>query len=931
MPRMGFSPFHDITFVLEERIVTMKLKTFALCAIAAALAGCNVESDNNPNTLGSISLAGTPLSGETLTATVTDEDGISESIQYIWYADGNAITDVLSGAAGSSFTLTDDQIGLPIAVQALYVDDGGVNESHISEPTADVAAIAFASSVTLSGDALVGSTLTAAVTDANGIESANISYAWFADGVLIEGEVTSTLELSEAFFGSIITVTVTFVDDRGFDETATSAATATVTRVNSEGTVAIEGTPTVGNTLSATIEDTDGATGDVSYQWFADDVVIDGATESTYVVDASLVGSVITVQVTYVDDNGFAEENISAPTIPVTNVAVDQAGTIEIMGTAPYLASGVLTAEITDNNGVEEANVVYTWFADGVAVADSNTKTFTPTSNAGGIISVSASYTDNDSFTDTVTDALDTLVYTAVVADSAALLDTVNSGLSDGAVVGLNTNTYSDMDAILLTSAVTLRSVEGETPVITGETCIHIADAVDGATITELTFNDIDTKAGSFCETEEQAIIYSEGDNFVFSNNTMDGDEVALNQSTYHWLMLKGAGALIERNTFSGRENAENGSVIKLASSSSDHLIQYNRFSDSVNPNFGNSSLLLFNVGSTTGSDAADMANFTIQYNLIENFGTGRRLMRVQTSGATIHGNTIVDANGGISLEDGGFNTVTDNIIIRTTTIENTNDRPSGVLITPLGHVVSNNYIAGIRSENKEAGGIVFTPNPFSQADGGVPNSGNQAILDGTGDLTLTVSKNTVLNSIQPIVFSTEVGSRAGVGDCDELTPAINPTLYALTKNFFVIDFDGNLIANGLNDSATTQGLFLPFDASGSDHSFEYDCDLINHTESFFSNNFGFSDSYASGDVEDESWVDIRNINGNGDFDSDGAIDQDPAANGKEIPEFTTAANGLIETNSAGAQALAGAKGLHYIQASEVGVGSTWVAPSSQE
>ena len=87
----------------------------------------------------------------------------------------------------------------------------------------------------------------------------------------------------------------------------------------------------------------------------------------------------------------------------------------------------------------------------------------------------------------------------------------------------------------------------------------------------------------------------------------------------------------------------------------------------------------------------------------------------------------------------------------------------------------------------------------------------------------------------------------------------------------------------------------------------------------------------ASATVEDESWVDIRNINGNGDFDSDGAIDQDPAANGKEIPEFTTAANGLIETNSAGAQALAGAKGLHYIQASEVGVGSTWVAPSSQE
>ena len=49
-------------------------------------------------------------------------------------------------------------------------------------------------------------------------------------------------------------------------------------------------------------------------------------------------------------------------------------------------------------------------------------------------------------------------------------------------------------------------------------------------------------------------------------------------------------------------------------------------------------------------------------------------------------------------------------------------------LVTPLRYTVVNNYIAGIRSGNK-AGGIVFTANPFSQADGGVPNAGNQAVL----------------------------------------------------------------------------------------------------------------------------------------------------------------------------------------------------------
>ncbi len=577
------------------------------------------------------------------------------------------------------------------------------------------------------------------------------------------------------------------------------------------------------------------------------------------------------------------------------------------MGVAPYLTSGELTAEITDNNGVEEANVTYTWSADGVEVADSNSKTFTPSAYAGSIMSVKATYTDNDGFASEVTNSLDTLVYTQLVSNPEALLGAISGGLADGDVIGLNTGVYADMDAILLTSAVTLRAVEGQTPVLSGEVCVHVAAGVDGAGLTGLTFKNIDTKAGAFCEAEEGAVIYSEGDNFTFSQNTMDGEEATLNNSEYHWLMIKGQSALVERNTFSNRNVAEKGSVIKISSSSSDHVIQYNLFSDSDNP------------------------NFTIQYNRVENFVTGRRLMRVQTSGATIKGNTIVNPNGGISLEDGGFNSVTDNIIIRTTDIESSSDRPVGVMITPLGHTVSNNYIAGIRSGNKEAGGIVFTANPFSQADGGVPNSGNQAVLDAAGDFTLNVTNNTVLNSQQPIVFSTEIGSKAPTSDCDELTAANAPVLYGLTKNAFVINFNGNLIANGLGDqtdadtinsSATTQGLFYP-NTLDSDHAFEYDCDLINHDSSLLSNNFGYMDSRVSGDASGD-WVEIRKLNGNGAFDTDGAIDQDPATNGKEVLEYVTAASTLLETDPAGLQAEAGAKGLHYIQSSEVGVGSTW-------
>lgn len=910
-----------------ENRATMKLKHFALCAIAAAIVGCDTNSNNNDNNLGSIALSGTVTSGQTLTAEVSDPDGISGDVTYYWYADGEAIT----GANSASFTLTDDQIGLPITVQGLYTDDGGINESHITAPTADVAAIAFPASLTITGDALVGSQLTANVADENGFDGDTVTYKWFADDIEIADEALLTLTLTDAQFGTVITVSASFEDSRGFNESVTSTGTEVVARTNSEGEVTISGTPTVGNILTAEINDTDGATGDITYQWLADAQEIDGATQSTFTVDASLLGQKISVQVAYTDDNGFIEDNTSEETIAVSAVAVDEAGSVAIMGVAPYLTSGELTAEITDNNGVEEANVTYTWSADGVEVADSNSKTFTPSAYAGSIMSVKATYTDNDGFASEVTNSLDTLVYTQLVSNPEALLGALSGGLADGDVIGLNTGVYADMDAVLLTSAVTLRAVEGQTPVLSGEVCVHVAAGVDGAGLTGLTFKNIDTKAGAFCETEEGAVIYSEGDNFTFSQNTMDGEEATLNNSEYHWLMIKGQSALVERNTFSNRNVAEKGSVIKISSSSSDHVIQYNLFSDSDNPNFGQSSLYLINAGSTTGSGAADNANFTIQYNRVENFVTGRRLMRVQTSGATIKGNTIVNPNGGISLEDGGFNSVTDNVIIRTTDIASSDDRPAGILITPLGHTVSNNYIAGIRSGNKEAGGIVFTANPFSQADGGVPNSGNQAVLDAAGDFTLNVTNNTVLNSQQPIVFSTEIGFKAPTSDCDELTAANAPVLYGLTKNAFVINFNGNLIANGLGDqtdadtinsSATTQGLFYP-NTLDSDHAFEYDCDLINHDSSLLSNNFGYMDSRVSGDASGD-WVEIRKLNGNGAFDTDGAIDQDPATNGKEVLEYVTAASTLLETDPAGLQAEAGAKGLHYIQSSEVGVGSTW-------
>jgi hypothetical protein len=75
----------------------------------------------------------------------------------------------------------------------------------------------------------------------------------------------------------------------------------------------IEGTPTVGSTLTANVG---GWTGYPSltytYQWNRDGTPIGGETGSTYVVDAADVGEDITVTVTATNSEGSASETSAA-------------------------------------------------------------------------------------------------------------------------------------------------------------------------------------------------------------------------------------------------------------------------------------------------------------------------------------------------------------------------------------------------------------------------------------------------------------------------------------------------------------------------------------------------------------------------------------------------------------------------------------------
>ena len=123
---------------------------------------------------------------------------------------------------------------------------------------------------------------TSGISDADGLSGATFSYQWMRnDGstdTAIAGATGATYTLVDADGGKTVRVQVSFTDDRGNEETLSSAATATVqARPNNPatGAPAVSGTVQVGETLTAEtsgIGDEDGLSGATfSYQWMRND------------------------------------------------------------------------------------------------------------------------------------------------------------------------------------------------------------------------------------------------------------------------------------------------------------------------------------------------------------------------------------------------------------------------------------------------------------------------------------------------------------------------------------------------------------------------------------------------------------------------------------------------------------------------------------
>ena len=176
--------------------------------------------------------------------------------------------------------------------------------------------------LSISGSAVEDQTLiatTASISDPDGLGSFN--YQWYAGNVAIVDANSSTFVLTQSQVGETISVDINYIDAAGFSESLVSAPTLAVTNINDLplGEIAILGEAKADETLSVDVSnltDEDGL-GELHYQWYIDGTAVTDGDNSSFTLSVDEIGSVISVDVSYVDLQGTSESISSSPTEPV--------------------------------------------------------------------------------------------------------------------------------------------------------------------------------------------------------------------------------------------------------------------------------------------------------------------------------------------------------------------------------------------------------------------------------------------------------------------------------------------------------------------------------------------------------------------------------------------------------------------------------------
>ena len=434
----------------------------------------------NNRATGRPTISGTPQVDHTLTldlSNIADADGLTHA-SYTWLYQWIRNNSEIAGATEPTYTLVDADAGKTIKVKVSVTDDANNQESRTSARTMPIELppnILPTGLPTINGTPQVRRPLTvdtSEITDADGMEESVFLYQWLAKNSEVTrelaGEHSPTYTPSPAEEGFAIMVRVTFTDDRGHDESLTSAATTAVIAAdfNTEptGLPTISGTPQVGDTLTAdtsAIDDDDGLTNVAyRYQWLGNQSVLDantgtyyytnvdlpGETGSTYTLVPADKGRTFAVKVSFTDDAGYAESLTSRNTVVVAAKPSSEPTGLPAIDGTPQVGQTLTadTSAIDDADGLTNVSYSYRWTASKTVIDEntgtsltviallsgdtSSTYTLVP-ADAGYTFQVNVSFTDdegnNESLTSVATEAVAATVPTAPQSLSVATGDQV--------------------------------------------------------------------------------------------------------------------------------------------------------------------------------------------------------------------------------------------------------------------------------------------------------------------------------------------------------------------------------------------------------------------------------------------------------------------------------------------------------------------------
>ena len=352
----------------------------------------------------------------------------------------NPFTDY-SGPVELSYTI-EDGLGGSITVSQIFVVTSAPSGNANNAPTGEVVIL---------GELLQGQTLTADINtlaDADGIVA--VSYQWQADGADIAEATGSSVTLTQAEVGKVITVTVSYTDLLGTQESLPSSPTTVVANVDdvATGILAVTGIAEEGGTLVATLAnvvDPDGSTS-TSFRWeeyaAGSWITLSAQNGATLAIpsDQSYVGKIVRVVATTTDALGGITAFFGDGQT-IANVNDTPTGTVSITGTAQQGQTLTASNLLADADGL--GIISYQWQSGGMTITGAVGSSFTLTqAEVGKTITVKASYTDGQGTSESVFSAATAQVsaLSGLTLTGTAAADVLNGGTTNDTLYGLAGN-----------------------------------------------------------------------------------------------------------------------------------------------------------------------------------------------------------------------------------------------------------------------------------------------------------------------------------------------------------------------------------------------------------------------------------------------------------------------------------------------------------